>query len=148
MNDLTGTVVDRVTFEVERGKIREFARATLAADPVHTDRELAASCGFGDVLATGTHVVVGGHYRNQREWVARLGLELSSVVVGSVSWHYRRALAAGDVLAGTRHVVADETRTGRHGVTMRLVTLRTDFTDSSGEVVMTQREVLIERGRE
>jgi acyl dehydratase len=147
MTDLIGTVVDRVTFDVERGKIREFARATLAEDPVHTDRELAVQCGFSDVLATGTHVVVGGHYRDQRGFVDKLGLELSRVVVGSASWHYRRALVAGDRLAGIRRVVADETRDGRKGGSLRLVTLETEFTDSRGEVAVTQREVLIERGR-
>jgi acyl dehydratase len=145
MSDLTGIVVDRVAFEVERGKIREFARATRAADPVHTDPESAARGGFAYVLATGTHVVVAGHYRDQREWVAGLGLELSRVVVGSVRWRYRRALAAGDVLTGTRRVVADETRTGRRGGIMRLVTLRTDFVDARGEVAVTQQEILIER---
>jgi hypothetical protein len=63
MSDLLGTVVDQVAFDVEPGKIREFARATLAGDPVHTDREFAVRIGFVDVLATGTHIVVSGHYR-------------------------------------------------------------------------------------
>jgi acyl dehydratase len=147
MTDLIGTVVDHVAFDVERGKIREFARATLAEDPVHTDREFAVRCGFSDVLATGTHVVVSGHYRDQGGFVDRLGLELSRVVVGSASWRYRRALVASDTLTGTRRVVADETRDGRTGGSLRLVTLETEFTDSRGEVVVTQREVLIERGR-
>ena len=147
MTDLIGTVVDRVAFDVERGKIREFARATRAEDPVHTDPELAERSGFQDVLATGTHVVVSGHYRDQRGFVDKLGLELSRVVVGSASWRYRRALVAGDRLAGTRRVVADETRDGRKGGSLRLVTLETEFTDPLGEVVVTQREVLIERGR-
>jgi acyl dehydratase len=145
MNDLTGTVVDVVTFGVERGKIREFARATHATDPVHCDPELAQHGGFADVPATATHVVVSGHYRDQHEWVANLGLELSRVVVGSVNWRYRRPLTAGDVLTGTRRVMADETKAGRRGGTMRLLTLQTDFIDSQGEVAVTQQEILIER---
>lgn len=147
MTDLIGTVVDRVAFDVEAGKIHEFARATFADDPLHTDRNLAVRSGFPDTLATGTHVVVSGHHRDQRGFVAKLGLELSRVVVGSVRWRYRRPLAAGDALQGTRRVVADEAREGRRGGTMRLVTLETEFVDQDDEVAVTQREVLIERGR-
>jgi acyl dehydratase len=147
MNELVGTVVDRVAFDVERGKIREFARASLAEDAVHTDRAAAREAGFGDVLATGTHVVVAGQYRDQRRFVEQLGLDLSRVVVGSVSWHYERPLRAGDSLVGTRTVLADETKPARRGGTMRLVTLETAFVDQHGIVVVRQREVLIEKGR-
>jgi acyl dehydratase len=147
MGDLIGTVVDRVTFDVERGKIAELARATFAADPVHVDRETAAAAGFGDVLATATHVVVAGHHRDQQAFVARLGLELGRIVVGSVAWHHERPLRAGDSLVGTRTVVGDETREGRRGGTMRLVTLETEYVDTDGIVAVRQREVLIERGR-
>ncbi|MGW1026774.1 FAS1-like dehydratase domain-containing protein [Streptomyces sp. NPDC002577] len=147
MTDLIGTVVDRVAFGVERGKIHEFTRATFAEDPAHTDRNLAVRSGFPDVLATGTHVVVSGHHRDQRGFVEQLGLELSRVVVGSVNWRYRRPLVAGDELRGTRRVVADETREGRRGGTMRLITLETEYVDQHGEVAISQREVLIERGK-
>lgn len=147
MTVLIGTVVDTVRFEVERGKIAEFARATGATDAVHTDTEAARSAGFGDVLATATHVVVAGHQRDQRGFVERLGLELSRIVVGSVDWWYERPLRAGDRLEGVRTVVSDEIREGSRGGTMRLVTLETAYTDAAGEVAVRQREVLIERGR-
>jgi hypothetical protein len=147
VSDLIGTVVDRVAFDVERGKVKEFARATFAEDAIHTAPEVAARRGFRDVLATGTHVVVSGHHRDQRGFVAQLGLELSRVVVGSVSWHYERPLTASDALEGIRRVVADKTREGRRGGTMRLVTLETEFIDQDGVVAVTQREVLIERER-
>ncbi|MBQ0854524.1 MaoC family dehydratase N-terminal domain-containing protein [Streptomyces sp. BH-SS-21] len=147
MNALIDTVVDRVVFDVERGKILEFVRATFTDDPVHTDPGLAAENGFSGAPATATHVVVAGHHRDQRTFVERLGLELSRVVVGSVDWTYRRPLVAGDTLRGTRRVVGDETREGRRGGTMRLITLETEFVDGRGELAVTQREVLIERGR-
>ncbi|MEW2573892.1 MaoC family dehydratase N-terminal domain-containing protein [Streptomyces sp. NPDC047070] len=147
MNTLIDTVVDRVVFDVERGKILEFVRATCTDDPVHTDLELAAESGFPGAPATATHVVVAGHHRDQRTFVERLGLELGRVVVGSVDWSYRRPLVAGDTLRGTRRVVGDETREGRRGGTMRLITLETEFVDGRGELAVTQREVLIERGR-
>jgi len=139
-----GTVVDTVRFEVERGKIREFAVASRAGDPVHTDPSEAARRGY-DLLATATHVVVAGHYRDQRAFVAKLGLDIRWIVVGSTSWEYARPLVAGDALTGVRTVVADESKVSGSGGSMRLVTLETPYVDAQGDLVVRQREVLIER---
>ncbi|MEV0110046.1 MaoC family dehydratase N-terminal domain-containing protein [Nocardia sp. NPDC050799] len=143
----TSTVLDAVSFEVEAGKIREFARATHAADPVHTDPVAAAAAGLAAVPATATHVVVAGHHRDQQRFVRDLGLTIERVVVGSVEWEYRRPLLAGDALTGTRRVVSDTVKEGRRGGSMRLVTLETTWADATGVTAVVQREVLIERGR-
>ena len=134
MTDLPGTTVDIVEIDVERGKVLEFARATHATSTDHTERG----------LATATHTVVAGHQRDQRGFVERLGLDLPRVVVGSVRWTYARAVEVGDHLTGTRTVTADETKESAVG-NLRLVTLETAWTDAAGAVVVTQREVLIER---
>lgn len=139
-------VLDVVSFDVESGKIREFARATHAEDAVYVDTGAAAAAGFPRVPATPTHVVVAGHHRNQTEFVAALGLAIERVVVGSVDWQYFRPLLAGDRMTGTRRIVDDTTRDGKRGGTMRLVTLETTWNDEAGECAAVQREVLIERG--
>lgn len=143
---LVGLVVDTVRFDVERGKIREFARASHATDPIHVDVAEAQRRNQRDVLATATHVVVAGHHRDQRAFVAQLGLELPRIVVGSTAWEYSRPLSAGDSLVGSRRVVADETKQGKGGGAMRLITLETEYVDGDGDVAVRQREVLIERG--
>jgi acyl dehydratase len=74
VSGLVGTVVDTVAFDVERGKIAEFAQATHARDPAHLDPSVARERGFPGVLATATHVVVAGHHLDQRAFVERLGL--------------------------------------------------------------------------
>ncbi|TVT25386.1 MaoC family dehydratase [Amycolatopsis acidiphila] len=134
-------MLDEVAFDVERGKIREFAAATRAEDPVHTDAEAARAAGFPDVPATATHVVVAGHHRDQRGFVDRLGLAFERVVVGSVRWTYLRPLCGGDSLRGVRRVADDVRKRG-----LRFVTLETDYLDASGECAVRVREVLIERG--
>jgi hypothetical protein len=143
---MTAPVLDRVEFTVEDGKIGEFVRATLTSDPVHSDISAARRAGFATRAATPTHVVVAGHYRDQRAVVEALGMELSRVVVGSVRWSYKRTVVAGDHLIGTRRVAADERRTSRDGSLMRLVTLETEYLDVSGVVAVSVHEVLIERG--
>ena len=141
-----GQLVDEVELPVERGKIREFARATRKRDPVHTDPAAALAAGFAGIPSTATYSVATGHYRDQASFVENLGMEISRIVVGSVSWRYFRVLVAGDVLTATRTVESDETREGKSG-SMRLVTLATRFVDQRGDLALIQREVLIERAR-
>lgn len=124
-----GTVVDEVESDVERGKKREFDRATQTEDAVHIDRSAAHAAGFDAIPATPTHTVVAGHYRSQIGFVEKLGLALVRVVVGSVKWQYVRPLAAGDSLRGTRRVVEDEQRERKRGGTMRVITLETEYVD-------------------
>lgn len=138
---MTAEPLDEVAFDVERGKIREFARATGAKDPAHTDRDAAHAADFTDVPATATHVVVAGHYRDQSAFVGKLGLTFERVVVGSVKWTYYRPLLAGDTLRGVRRVADDATKKG-----MRFVTLETEYLDADGHLVVVLRETLIERG--
>jgi acyl dehydratase len=142
-----GTVVDSVSFDVERGKILEFARATGTEDPVHTDEAAANAAGSSSLLATLTHVVVAGHLRDQRAFVERLGLALERVVVGGVRWQYLRALRAGDSLHGIRRVIEDVEREGSRGGTMRILTLETEYVNDDGEPVVRMQETIIERGK-
>jgi acyl dehydratase len=146
VTSLVGTVVDDVVLTVERGKVLEMARATRAEDPVHTDPDAARAAGFGDLAATATHVVVAGHLRDQLAYVRALGLVRERVVVGEVAWEFERPLVVGDVVRGTRTVVADETKQGRGGGTMRIVTLETAYVDPAGTIVVRQTESIIERG--
>lgn len=138
--NLVGETIDTVSFSVEAGKIREFARASHCADLAHVDSTVAADRGFASVLATATHVVVAGHHRDQARLVEKLGMDIRRIVVGSTSWEYVRPAQAGDALTGVRTVIDDVTKP-----TMRLVTLETVYVDSSAQVVVRQREVLIER---
>lgn len=144
---LPGTLVDEMQIEVERGKIREFVRATGVTDSVHTDLSAAREAGFDTLPATATHVVVTGHQRDQAAVMAALGLDITRVVVGSVAWTYERPLLVGDRLVARRTVTDDVIKARRDGGSNRLVSLETVFSAPDGAVVARQSEVLIERGR-
>jgi hypothetical protein len=111
---------------------------------VHTNESVARAAGFAGLPATATYSVGAGHYRDQAAFVASLGMSISRIVVGSVSWSYLRVLLEGDVLTATRVVESDENRVGKSG-SMRVVTLVTRFVDQRGDLALVQREVLIER---
>jgi hypothetical protein len=53
-------------------------------------------------------------------------------------------MVIGDRIFGTRRVVADERKPGTGG-DLRVLTLRTDFVDATGQVVVTEEDVVIER---
>lgn len=143
---VVGLVIDEVAFDVEAGKIRELARATFTGDAVHRGAEAAAAAGFPAPLATATHVVVAGHYRDQGAFVDRLGLALDRVVVGGVTWTYERPLVAGDSLRGSRRVTGDRHHDGGRGGRMRILTLETRYVDAAGELAVSVEETIIERG--
>lgn len=142
--DIVGLEVDSCELVVEAGKIREFVRASGVQAPEHTDWAVARDRGFRAVPATLTHSVVLAHQRDQRGFVAKLGLDMRRVVVGSVEWVFERPLVAGDELSATRVVVGDARKTGGSGP-LRLITLETRVTEASGDLVATVVEVLIER---
>ncbi len=141
-----GTILDSTAFEVESCKVMEFAKATGATDPVHTDVGAAHRAGFTTAPAPPPPTVVAGHHRDQKQFVKDLGLAIERIVVGSVEWEYARPLMVGDSLTGHRRVVSDTTREGKRGGLMRLVTLETAWVDADGDTALTQRETLIERG--
>lgn len=140
-----GLIVDDVALPIDAGKIREFARATATMDAVHTDPVAAHAAGHPDVIAPLTFTVTTAHLRDQAGFVRTLGLDMARIIMGGVSWEYRRPVHAGERLRAVRTVESDVEKESRGG-RLRLVGLVTAFTTDDGEVVVVQRETLIERG--
>jgi acyl dehydratase len=121
-------VIDEVDFPVEEGKVREFAVAV----------------GDGDYHSVPlTFSTVAGHWRDQAAMVAALGLDLPRIVVGGSEWEYHAPLAIGDRLRGRRMVKAVEEKQSARGP-MKLFTLETRFERANGDLVVVQRDTVIE----
>jgi acyl dehydratase len=140
-----GTEVDRVSFPVERGKVRELALATHDHSARWADEEAARAEGFDAIPAPLTFVVIAGHHRDQRAAMETLGVDIARIVVGEVAWAYHRPALVGDVLEGRRIVTGVRTREVKRGGTLTMIDLETVWRDAAGEPVVTQRETLIER---
>jgi acyl dehydratase len=119
-----GTVIDEVEFPVEEGKVREFAIASGAGDLKTVPLTFAA---------------VAGHWRDQAAMVRTLQLDIRRVVVGGSEWAYQAPVRIGDRLRGQRVLVAIDERRG-----MRFLTLETQLRRADGELVVTQRDTVIE----
>ena len=144
---LIGNVIDEVSFPVERGKVREFSVAAHDSNPIYFDPVAARAAGYADIPAPLTYAVVAMHWRERgvEALPAALGLDVGRVVHGEASWEYFGPVCVGDELHGVRRVVDVAVREGRRGGRMTIVELETDFNNQKGELVIRQRDRIIER---
>jgi len=129
---------------VGREKIREFAAAIGADDPLYHDPEAARAAGYADVVAPPTFpTVVTMAASRQIVNDPGLGLDYTRVVHGDQRFSYTRPVVAGDTLICT-NTVEEITRRGGHD----FLTPRTDVTSESGEPIVTAWSKLVQRGAE
>jgi acyl dehydratase len=129
---------------VGREKVREFARAVLAADPLSTDPAAARAAGFADVVAPPTFaVVVQEHTLAQLLADDDAGVDFSRVVHGDQRFSYSRPIVAGDELSATLTVTSVKSLGGNS-----MVTAESAITDVKGAHVVTAVSTLVVRGEE
>ena len=127
---------------VGREKVREFARAVFATNPINLDPGAARAAGYDDVVAPPTFAVVV-----QEQTLAQLladpesGIDFSRVVHGDQRFTSTRPIVAGDLLTATLTVASVKTL-GPHS----MVTAESAITDASGDHVVTAVSTLVVRG--
>ena len=129
---------------VGREKIREFARAVLATNPINFDVDAARAAGHADLVAPTTFPVVV-----QEATLAQLlaepdaGIDFSRVVHGEQRFSYTRAIVAGDELTATLTVSSVKSLGGHN-----MVTADSEIVDAQGKHVVTAISTLVVRGDE
>lgn len=131
-------------FEVERGKIREYALALGLTDPVHTDPEAARAMGFDDLLAPPTFVRQFWHENPENDPMPHLGYDPRRRLHGEQEFEYHKPLVAGMRLRGRNAIVSTREKQGRRGGMMTFAVIETRLFDEGGELVQVARRTLIE----
>ncbi|MCK8608394.1 MaoC family dehydratase N-terminal domain-containing protein [Agromyces sp. C10] len=127
---------------VGREKVREFARAVFATNPVNLDVDAARAAGHDDVVAPPTFaVVVQEHTLAQLLAEPDAGIDFSRVVHGDQRFTSSRPIVAGDELTATLTVSGVKTL-GAHS----MVTAESVITDAAGAHVVTAISTLVVRG--
>lgn len=127
---------------VGREKVREFARAVFATNPINLDVEAARAAGHADVVAPPTFaVVVQEHTLAQLLAERDAGIDFSRVVHGDQRFTSSRPIVAGDELTAKLTVSSVKTL-GAHS----MVTAESVITDAAGEHVVTAISTLVVRG--
>ncbi|QSB15499.1 MaoC family dehydratase N-terminal domain-containing protein [Natronosporangium hydrolyticum] len=127
---------------VGREKIREFASAIGADDPIHHDPEAARARGHADVVAPPTFPIVAGTAAaEQLQTDSELGLDYSRVVHGDQRFSYVRPVVAGDELVSVLTIEEITERAGHEFLNTRI-----ELTTPAGEPVVTLWHKLVVRG--
>jgi acyl dehydratase len=129
---------------VGREKVREFAKAVFATNPIFTDVDAARAAGHADVVAPPTFpVVIQEHTLAQLLAEKDANIDFSRVVHGDQRFIYSRPVVAGDELTATLEVTSVKSL-GAHS----MVTSESVMTDSTGAHVVTAISTLVVRGEE
>ena len=129
-------------YQVGREKIREFARAIGADDPLHHDVSAAQAAGYADVVAPPTFPIVLTMAASRLIIDdPELGMDYSRVVHGDQRFAYQRPITAGDELVCVNTVEEITSRAGHD-----FITTRTDVNTTAGEHVVSAWSKLVMRG--
>lgn len=129
---------------VGREKVREFARAVFASDPINLDVDAARAAGHADLVAPPTFPIV-----LQEATLAQLlaepdaGIDFTRVVHGDQRFSYSRPIVAGDELTARLNVTSVKTLGGHS-----MITSESAITDAAGEHVVTAISTLVVRGED
>lgn len=128
-------------FEVEAGKVAEFARAIQDPADCYLDALATDSRGTDVTLAPPTYTRVSYFPRYRPEGIDEefgfdLGFDREYVLHGEQRYRYHRPLRVGDRLRGETTLEDVFQRSGRSGGSMTFAVFRTDFYDASDSLVV------------
>ena len=135
-----------VVWEVERGKIRELAKAIGDPNPIFQDREAAIKEGYRDTPAPATFLTVPMMWSTSMPFVITdLAINFMMVLHGEEEYEYYREIYPGDVITATPKIAAIEEKTSKSGRKMDMVTVELLYTNQRNEKVARARSLLVER---
>jgi hypothetical protein len=99
--------ISQVPFEVERGRLRFFAKATGQADPVYSDIDAARTAGYPDLPVPPTFLSNSLELElpDPLRWLTELGGDLTKTTHAQQEFRYHKMAYAGDELVLNRRIV-------------------------------------------
>lgn len=139
---IIGTATPAHTVDVERGRLRFFARATGQADSIYSDVDAARAAGHPDLPVPPTFLMCLDLDRpDPLAWLKTLGADVRTVLHGEQSFDYRRLAYAGDRLTFQTRV-ADAY--AKRGGALEFVVRQTEVT-RDGEPIATVSDTIVLR---
>jgi hypothetical protein len=140
--DAVGRAGPRFEMTIERGKIREFARATGSRHPAYFDEE--------DAVIPPTFLTTSAFWSPPDEdgFMAALDINPHRALHGEQEYVFTGVPPRAGARLHAQTVVEEiYDKEGARGGVMTFVIMRTDFTDDEGLVVAQARTTAIETGR-
>ncbi len=130
---------------VERGKIKEFARAIGDLNPFYVDDRVGRASAWGDIIAPPTFAVTFRDETADTGALLRdLGTDISRLLHGEQEFEIHRQLVPGETYLCRTKVVDIYEKTGKSGP-MAFVVRETAVTDATDEIVVTMRHITVVR---
>jgi acyl dehydratase len=130
---------------VERGKIKEFARAIGDLSPFYLDDEVGRASPWGDIIAPPTFAVT---FRDERAdtgaLLKDLGTDISRILHGEQEFEHYKPIRPGDTLLCRGRISDLYEKSGKSGP-MAFVVRETTITDADNEVVARARGITVVR---
>jgi acyl dehydratase len=135
-----------VAVTVERGRIKDFARALGDRNPFYCDDSVGRASPWGDIIAPPTF---GASFRGDggeptSALLRDLGVDISRVLHGEQEFEIFRQITPGETLLCRSQVVDLYEKTGRSGP-LAFVVWDTAVTDRADEIVLKMRHVTVIR---
>lgn len=143
------------TFEVEKGKIAEFAMAISQKESkdqvkaIYWDSAAAKAAGYGDIVPSPTFqtcfALWGGG--GLMPILQTLNINLGRLLHGEEEYEYLAPIHPGDIMTGKSKVVSmyDKEKKDKPGKFMEFTVLETEIRNQRGELVIRSRSTLVER---
>ena len=130
---------------VERGKIKEFARAIGDLNPFYLDDRVGAASEWGDIIAPPTFATTfRDDSADYSAFLRELGTDISRVLHGEQEFELHRPLQPGRTYLCRARVVDVYEKTGKSGP-MAFVVRETTATDAEGEIAAISRHITVVR---
>jgi acyl dehydratase len=130
---------------VERGKIKEFARAIGDLSPFYLDDEVGRASPWGDIIAPPTFAIT---FRDERADTASLlkdlGTDISRILHGEQEFEHYKPIRPGDTLLCRGRIADIYEKSGKSGP-MAFVVRETTITDTDHDVVAKVRGITVVR---
>ena len=130
---------------VERGKIKEFARAIGDLSPFYLDDEVGRASPWGDIIAPPTFPITFKDERNDTvSFLKDLGTDISRILHGEQEFEHFKPIRPGDTLLCRGRISDIYEKSGKSGP-MAFVVRETTITDSDNDVVAKVRGITVVR---
>ncbi|AYC32400.1 MaoC family dehydratase [Pseudomonas cavernae] len=141
---LIGRSTGLTTCEVEKGRLRFFAKAIGETDPIYTDEAAAMAAGYPSLPVPPTFLMcLESEGRNAQAIVEEvMGFDLGRILHAEQEFSYHRMAFAGDVLSFDTHI-ADVYE--KKGGALQFVVQQTRVINQKGEHIADIRSSLVQR---
>jgi acyl dehydratase len=133
------------TVTVERGKIKEFARAIGDLSPFYLDDEVGRASEWGDIVAPPTFpITFRDDAYDSGQFLKDLGTDISRLLHGEQEFEHYLPIQPGQTYLCRSKVVDIYEKTGRTGP-MAFVVRETSITNGDNDVVSVMRAITVIR---